>query len=65
MNEIKRTNIETGLHIKIVLKEYQQTGKISEAATRNKSMTYQRTFSEKLAKLEVLKKCWNGILYLC
>lgn len=35
MNEIKRTDIKTGMQVKIVLKEDQRTGKLTEGIVKD------------------------------
>jgi len=35
MNEIKRTDLKTGIHVKVIMKEDQRTGKLTEGIIKD------------------------------
>lgn len=35
MNEFKRTDLKTGMHVKVILKEDQRTGKLTEGIVKD------------------------------
>ncbi|MCJ7648084.1 MAG: YwbE family protein [Candidatus Lokiarchaeota archaeon] len=35
MNEIKRTDVKTGMHVKVVIKEDQHTGELTEGIVKD------------------------------
>ena len=35
MNEIKRAEVKTGLHVKVIMKEDQRTGKLTEGIVKD------------------------------
>jgi len=82
MSEIKRSDVKIEMRVKIIMKEDQRTGKLTEGIVKDiltclagrqakspkhphgiKVRLVQRTPSEKLAKLDVLKKFWSKIIF--
>jgi uncharacterized repeat protein (TIGR03833 family) len=35
MSEIKRTDVKTGMHVKVIMKEEQRTGKLTEGIVKD------------------------------
>ena len=75
MSEIKRSDVKIEMRVKIIMKEDQRTGKLTEGIVKDilskspkhthgiKVRLVQRTPSEKPAKWDVFKKFWSKIIF--